>query len=327
MTALLLPRSENRPAQVALDLTALGVTADDDLGADLPVAKADLARLASYTRAAHEAGVDFVALGEGFRLRTDRVLRPESWLDPVVAARRIGPHAGPGGLVAAVPAGADLRPVAAELAQVGLVGTAWAGVQTRAGAPAARLAGEERPARGTGTRVVVEVRDERDVETAGSFADVVRIREQDAAWARELRFAVRAAARAAGRGDIPVLVDLHAVVSTQRSAAVERAALVADIAGGAPWTGALAGVGTVSDVADTIEAWVTGGSADGVVVVPGSVPADVAALVHGLLPELRGRGLLAPATTAVRPVRVPSAPAARVAAARRPAAARVAVPS
>ncbi|UNX53804.1 hypothetical protein MF406_12545 [Georgenia sp. TF02-10] len=314
MTVSLLPtRPSSTPhATVALDLTGLGARTHDPSG-DLPVEKADLARLASYTRAAHDAGVDFVALGDRFRLRSDHAVRPEGWRDPVLAARRIGPHAGTAGIVPAVPLRrGDLTAVADELAQVPHNGS-WAGVQL--GAPGAgrdalaaalravtsardRRTGGRAPA----PRVVLPVSTAEEVELAGEFGDVVRIREHDLEWARELRYAVRAAARTAGRPEVRVLVDLHTVISTDRAAARERAGLVADIAGDdAPWAGALSAVGTVQDAADTVQTWLTAGAADGFVVLPGSLPADVLALLRGLLPELRARGLVAEQAVADRP--------------------------
>ncbi|GAA1645690.1 LLM class flavin-dependent oxidoreductase [Georgenia ruanii] len=333
MSISLLPTRTARPsaakATIGLDLTGLGVSgATDGFSADLPVEKADLARLASYTRSAHRGGVSFVSLGEQFRLRSDRAVRHDSWLDPVVAARRISPHAA-AGLVPSVPVrGADLSLVAGELAQISSTGGAWAGLQvsdhngdtdalarTLSGVTGTlpRRAGAAKAAR---PRVCVPVSTESEVELAGSFADVVRIREQDLEWARELRYAVRAAARAAGREDVRVLVDLHAVISADRASAEARAELVADIDGDdAPWRGALSAVGTPGDVADLIQTWVQGGAADGFVVLPGSLPADVVGLLRGVLPELRTRGLVAEQAVANAPTA--QRPAVRAAAATR----------
>ncbi|WP_127131451.1 hypothetical protein [Georgenia sp. SYP-B2076] len=312
-------------ATLGLDLTGLGVNpSSDGFSADLPVEKANLAKLASYTRAAHDGGLSFVSIGEQFRLRSDRALRTDAWLDPVVAARRISPHAGAAGLVATVPIqGADLGLVAGELAQVTRAGGTWAGLELAghagsADALANTLAGVSRsfPSARAGSQraprpqVVVPVGTESEIELAGEFADVVRIREHDLEWARELRYAVRASARAAGRQDVRVLVDLHTVVSADRQAAEERAALVADIAGeNAPWTGALSAVGTACDVADVIQTWVRAGAADGFVVLPGSLPADVVALLRGVVPELRARGLVSEQAVGNRaPVRRPQDP-------------------
>ncbi|WP_193312952.1 hypothetical protein [Georgenia subflava] len=334
-------RNDSSLATLGLDLTGLGVCPDaTGLSTDLPVEKANLAKLASYTRAAHDGGVSFVSLGEGFRLRSDRAVRRDDWLDPVVAARRISPHAGAAGLVPTVPAEcADISLVAGELAQIPRTGGTWTGLQLAAsdsaGADAvarsldgiSRSFGRARAATGRASapRVVLPVGSERDIELAGSYADVVRVREDDLGWARELRFAVRAAARAAGR-DVRVLVDLHTVVSADRASAEERAGLVADIAGPtAPWAGALRAVGTTTDVADLIQSWLTAGAADGFVIVPGSVPADIAALLRGIVPELRARGLVEEKAVASRPTAVrPEVETASASSARRLAAVPVA---
>ncbi|TRW46294.1 LLM class flavin-dependent oxidoreductase [Georgenia yuyongxinii] len=345
MSVSLLPtrahRSSTTQATVGLDLTGLGVNASSDgFSADLPVEKADLARLASYTRTAHQNGVSFVSLGEQFRLRSDRAVRRDSWLDPVVAARRISPHAGAAGLVTSVPAsGADLSLVAGELAQITHTNGTWAGLQlahhagdtdalarTLTGVTRSLAATRGRAAKAPQPRVVVPVGTESEVELAGAHADVVRIRETDLEWARELRYAVRAASRAAGRENVRVLVDLHTVISADRDSAEARAELVSAIAGdAAPWQGALTAYGTATDVADLIQTWIQAGAADGFVVLPGSLPADVVGLLRGVLPELRSRGLVGEQTVADRPTVRRSAPTtARTSASTvsRPAAAR-----
>ncbi|MFD1718265.1 hypothetical protein [Georgenia deserti] len=322
-TVSLLPNrtATSRHAVLGLDLTALGVATDlARYSDDLPVEKADLARIASYTRAAHGNGVSFVTLGETFRLRSDRAVRRDDWLDPVTAARRIAPH-GTAGIIPGVRAGADLDLVDSELAQASRAQGAWAGLHLSAD-DAAALTAARRPARrGPRPSVVVTVAGEDDVEIAGRCADLVRIRERDPEWARELRYAVRAAARAAGReGAVQVLADVHTVVSTDRQTAAERAALVADIAGDEViWDGALTAYGTVEDVADVIEGWLGAGAADGFVVLPGSLPADLAALVRGVVPELRARGVLPELPAAPQPVpgRRTVDPATAPAAARR----------
>ncbi|MFC7405518.1 hypothetical protein [Georgenia alba] len=309
-TLSLLPGSSGpaRYATLGLDLTGLGVRTDD-LSDELPVEKADLARIASYTRAAHQAGVGLVCLDEAFRLRSDHAVRHHDWLDPLVAARRLAPHAS-AGLIAALPAGFDPDVIDGELTRAPHDRRTWTGLQVT-GADAARLATRRRPTRTRPSRVVLALSGESDVELAGRYADVVRLREADPQRARQLRDAVRAEARSAGRkGAVTVLADVHTVVSSDRASAAERAALVADIAGEqAPWTGALTAYGTVADVADLLQAWLEAGAADGFVALPGSLPADVAGLVRGVVPELRKRGVLEDRPTAPV-VSAPAAPAA-----------------
>ncbi|MEE6272519.1 hypothetical protein V2J56_04050 [Georgenia sp. MJ206] len=338
MTVAYLPARPTDSARTTLGLDLTGLGADpgsSSLGVDLPVEKANLARLASYTRAAHEGGVAFVALDEQFRLRSDRAVRRDAWLDPVVAARRISPHARSAGLVSSVPLRqADPGALAGELAQMAGPAGTWAGLQVSAGTARADAVADvlDHVSRSLGRtrtgsrpvarpRVVVPLRSEVDIELAGSVADVVRVRERDLSWARELRYAVRATSRAAGRGDVSVLVDLHTVISADRGAAEARAGLVADIAGEHPsWAGALEAVGTAEDVVETMERWITAGAADGFVILPGSVPADVAALLREVVPGLRARGLLAEAAA---PAAAPARPA--VDGARKPQARRAPV--
>ena len=299
-------------ATLGLDLTALGVHERGPMFADLPVATADLPRLVSYTRAAHDGGIDFVALGPDFRARSDEEARREAWLDPVVTARRLGPHAA-AGVVASVPASADLAPVAAELTRVRTAPGAWTGLQlTEHGEPGdlVRALGELRAilTRPAPPPLIAAAGSERALEAGARFADAVRIRERDPSWAREVRYAVRAAARAAGRQDVRVLVDLHVVVAADRTSAEARAELVADI-DGPDATDGLTVVGTAADVVDLIHAWVEAGAADGFVIVPGSLRADVQPLLREVVPELRARGLLAPhRPSAPRPSTAGTAP-------------------
>ncbi|WP_324651246.1 hypothetical protein [Georgenia sp. H159] len=294
-------------ATIALDLSGLGAPAHDrDLAAGLPAEQANLVRLAAYARAAHKGGVSFVTLGEDFRLRADAAPRANSWLDPVIAARRISPSAGGTGLVPSVHLGRADGAVAAELAQFNRKSGSWAGLQLARGTGAQPVTAlpqlgdllEELVRSATARTsqrptVVVPLAEEAELTTAAELADVVRLREADLAWARELRYAVRSAARAAGRKPVRVLVDLRTVIAADYESARTRAGLLTDIAGGDEgWAGALEAVGTVGDVVATIEKWLEAGAADGFVVLPGSVPADVARLVSGVIPALQARGLV-----------------------------------
>lgn len=300
MPASYLPPRSSRvvpTTTLGLDLTELGVGESGEFFADLPVATADLPRLASYTRAAHNGGVDFVALGAGFRSRSDEAARPEAWLDPVVTARRLGTHTG-AAVVAAVPASSSLAPVVD--AHLRVAGGTRTGLQVGDDGDAhdvVRTVGEVRDSFSTARiappGIILAADDAPAIEAAAGLADAVRIRESNLVWARELRYAARAAARAAGREDVRVLVDLHIVVAADRVTADGRAELVADIQGpNSSRARALRAVGTARDVAELIDTWVGAGAADGFVILPGSLPADVQALLRDVVPELRRRGLL-----------------------------------
>jgi len=298
-------------ATIALDLSGLGAPAHDrDAAAGLPAEQANLVRLASYARAAHKNGVSFVTLGENFRLRADVTPRPSAWLDSVVAARRISPSAGGTGLVPSVQLGRADGAVAAELAQFNRKSGSWAGLQVARDASQVTAVPQlgdllEELIRTTAARsrqrpaVVLPLAQEAELPAAAELADVVRLREADLAWARELRYAVRSAARAAGRPPVRVLVDLRTVIAADLDSARARADLLTDMAGGDDdWAGALEAVGTVGDVVTTIEKWLEAGAADGFVVLPGSIPADVTRLLRGVIPALHSRGLVEPTAAA-----------------------------
>src|SRR5690606_5034361 len=300
-------------ATIALDLSGLGAPAHDrDFAAGLPAEQANLVRLAAYARAAHKGGVSFVTLGEDFRLRADASPRANAWLDPVIAARRISPSAGGTGLVPSVQLGRADSAVAAELAQFNRKSGSWAGVQVSRGERDTQVSalpqlGDllEELIRTTEARssqrptVVLPLEQEAERPAAAALADVVRLREAHLAWARELRSAVRSAARAAGRRPVRVLVDLRTVIAADYESARARHDLLTDLAGGtASWEGALEAVGTVGDVVTTIEKWIEAGAADGFVILPGSIPADVGRLIRGIIPALQARGLVAASTTA-----------------------------
>ncbi|QDB78881.1 hypothetical protein FE251_05465 [Georgenia wutianyii] len=304
-------------ATIALDLSGLGAPAHDrGAAAGLPAEQANLVRLASYARAAHKGGVSFVTLGEDFRLRADASPRANAWLDPVIAARRISPSAGGTGLVPSVQLGRADAAVAAELAQFNRKSGSWAGLQVSRGRDervsalpqlgdlledlirTAEARSSQRPT------VVLPLEQEAELPAVAELADVVRLREADLGWARELRFAVRSAARAAGRPPVRVLVDLRTVIAADYESARARADLLSDIAGGTgSWEGALEAVGTVGDVVTTIEKWLEAGAADGFVVLPGSIPADVTRLIRGIIPALQARGLVATSGAEVGRVR------------------------
>ena len=50
-------------------------------------------------------------------------------------------------------------------------------------------------------------------------------------------------------------------------------------------------VGTVYDVADTVEEWICLGAVDGIVFLPASLPTDLASVIRGIMPLLYARGI------------------------------------
>lgn len=291
-----------RSATIALDLSALGVEVfdfDDAASEDFPVETLNFPRLAGMAKAAAQAGLDAVCLGPTFRTRSDLHVR-DGRLDAVTAAERLAASTD-GRIIAAVPADAyhvgaalDRFRVSADSlpdAEGRIFGLElWIGPST----DMAPLAEQLRTARRAGVTVTAVMTGATalaiDQVLLAESVDVVRLRETDPHRGREVRYAVRSAARRAGT-DVRVLVDLFFVVSGCAQDADTRAELIAEIGADRHAAGAARAQGTVHDVADAIESWVANGAADGFVLIPGSLPTDLSSLVMGVLPLLRARGL------------------------------------
>lgn len=302
------------PITLGLDLTATGAKAPLHIRSGAALGRTvPLGDVADYLVLAAEAGVDFVTFGESFRL--DEAPRPDAWLDPAVVTSRLaaaGLLASAPAVVAALPAG-FLDPV--RLAR------AIAGIHARSGG----RAGWQLPTSPTAGGVHAEVRRvwaaSRDAATgghqpllvtapteattavvAGQHSDVVRLRVSERAEASERRSAIRTAAAAAGRNpdQVRVVLDVVTVLADDTASARFRADLLRDL-GEQPGPAALTVAGTPGEVASELESWVADGAVDGFVLIPGSLPTDVLALVSGLAPQLRERGLLpaAPVSTLI----------------------------
>lgn len=299
MTVSYLPTRTDATAhhatEIGVDLSSLGATERNEIVPELPPAPADLLRLAAIARSITRAGLAFTTLGPSFRLQPGS--RHDASLDALVAARRIS-SAAAGDVVPSIPVTTGPREALAEIARFSRKHGGPAGIQLELGehagtgtaARARRLADALRDARpAQPPRIIVALRAEADVAVAGEAADVVRLAEPDLGWARELRYAVRAAALAAGRTPVPVLVDTRTIIAEDPVAARVRAELVEHLdppRGPAP----LSIVGTATDATDTLARWLEGGAADGFVIRPASLPTDIAALVREVLPALRERG-------------------------------------
>lgn len=140
--------------------------------------------------------------------------------------------------------------------------------------------------------VVVRVRTEADLPLAARVADVVRVAVAYRGRAAELRERLREAALAAGRLAAPrVLVDAYVVLSTDRESAQARLELVESLEGPEVAHGALVFAGTAGGLADLAGAWRDSGAADGFVLRPSSLGADLDAVVDHALPALEVAGL------------------------------------
>lgn len=308
----------SRTSLVSLDLTGAGAPVawqrDHDPETELFV----MGRLAGLSALADKAGVDLITLDSGFRLGGRR--RRDAWLDGALAASRLGNHTTGTVISPSVPLGVTSNDqVASAVASVHR-STAGRGAW-QVEAPAAYSTGAESVdavvnqlrspavsrrtgavASGPAPAVVVRVGSDVDVEIAAARADVARLRVDSVEEARNLRAAIRTAARDWGRDadDVKVLVDVHTLIAPDAARAQARADLLADL-GFAPVEGLLQTAGPAHELARLWQNWVRAGAADGFTVIPASVPTDVVALVTEVLPDLRARGLreeLAPAATA-----------------------------
>src|SRR5699024_1158860 len=263
--------------------------------------------------------------------------RRDAWLDGALAASRLGNHTGGAIVASSVPLGVTSNDqVASAVASVHRATDGRGAWQVEG--PSAHVSGSgsvdavvnqlRSPAvsRRTGAvaagpapAVVVRVDSDVDVEIAAARADVARLRVDSVEEARNLRAAIRTAARDWGRDadDVKVLIDVHTLIAPDAARAEARGELLADL-GFAPAPGLLQTAGPAHELARLWQNWVRAGAADGFTVIPASVPTDVVALVAEVLPDLRRprarRSEVLPALRA-RGLREQLAPAATVPAA------------
>ncbi|MGO1173615.1 MAG: hypothetical protein ACTHXO_07675 [Actinomycetaceae bacterium] len=256
---------------IVLDLSGLGAVVSDP-DADLPVDSADLPRLARQAHAARAAGVTEVALSPSFHLRSDAPWRSEAGAD----ARRTGERL--------TDAGVDvLLPGCSVGQRLPSAAGATASAARRAAGSRARTAGVA-PTAGSHLRTAEYVDSAEEGLEAGRLGGTVVVRAIHHERVSEFVAAVRAGAREAGT-EVRVLVELHVAIAETRERALARSELVADIAAvekrDLPWQGAAAVIGSVEDV--LAEARSFAELADGLVLVPISVPADLTAILTELV--------------------------------------------
>lgn len=283
-------------AWVGVDLSLLGATTSDsifDVGSDMPVDRLNFPRLACAVKAALGGGIDFVSLGSTFFSRSDLHVRDGS-LDGAKTAAKLA-EISTGGVCVEVPAAAHSINQAVDL--IAAQDEGWAGITVAVDASTdfASILPAAKNARITGVEITAIVAAEtvsaEFAQNVAEFADIVRLRVTDPHNARGIRFAIRAAADAKSRS-IPVIADLGIVISASMQAAEERAVLISEMTGTEIFAGLPSAVGTVYDVADAIESWVGLGAADGVLLVPASLPTDLASILRGVLPLLKARTVI-----------------------------------
>ena len=128
------------------------------------------------------------------------------------------------------------------------------------------------------------------IQAIARFADSVHLLTGDPHRAREARFALRSAAAAFDR-QLTLLTEIGIIVSGSMPAARERSLLVETMTGRPVFDGKASVVGTVYDVADTVEEWICLGAVDGIVFLPASLPTDLASVIRGIMPLLYARGI------------------------------------
>src|SRR5690625_4891255 len=284
-----------RTSVLAVDLTSTGAPTAWQRDRDPETESFIMARLAGLAKLLDHGGTDLIVTGGEFRLGGRR--RRDDYLDGALAFSRLGQHTGSVRLAASIPlAGNTPTGVASAVASVHKSTACRGGWQVDAPTPESARGVEAVTStwkgRADAPAVVVNVRNDVDVEIAAARATVARLRVDTVEDARNLRSAIRSAATDWGRNpdDVAVLVDVHAVLAGESQEAANRAAFIADLGGEQP-AGLLQHAGTVSTFATVWQNWVRAGAADGFTILPGSIPTDVLAIATGLLPELDRRGL------------------------------------
>lgn len=143
--------------------------------------------------------------------------------------------------------------------------------------------------------VVVRADEPASLAVAARRADVVRIRATHVGAAVAARARVREAVAAAGRDPdtVGVWLDIEVLVAPTAAQARERLAILDG------WVRTLAPVGTAplrfagtpAGLGDLVDHAVRSGAADGITLVPLSLPGGLEQIVHHAVPHLVGRGL------------------------------------
>ncbi|VEI14050.1 hypothetical protein [Trueperella bialowiezensis] len=276
-------------AWIGMDLTLLDACVGPGIDPDCR-AQVNFPRLASTVKAAHKGGIDFISLGAEFKNDSSST-DAECEYDAAKTCSRLA-QVSEGGVFAGVAGCPEAMDVAIDLLAAQDEG--WAGL-TITLATDSDFAGVEeaaRNARAAGIKIAVIITNpsisaER-AKIIASIADAVRLRVSDPHLAREARFAIRAAGQELGK-NILVFAELGIVISGSVTAAEERALLIERMFGCQPFEGIAHVYGTIYSVADTIESWVGYGAADGIILVPASLPTDLASVLRGVLPLLDAR--------------------------------------
>lgn len=291
-----LPTERGR-LHLGLDLSAAGARRfSGHLPVPAPVGALNAERLNDLVRTAERGALDLVAINDNFRLQPETIGLLRGRLDAAVITSRLGRVTTRLGLVATIsPETNEPGHVATALQTISRNSGGRAGWQVDGSTPDRLVSAVTRQVSSIAP-TVVSVRNHAHLERAGRLADVVRIGAHTLEDAREQRRIVRTAALEAGRDadDVLVLVDLFAVTGPDRPSAEARLDLLDAFEGAevvAAHSDSIIQVGTPLDLADLVEEWHAAGAVDGFVVTPSSLVADVTALVDGVVPALRAKGI------------------------------------
>ncbi|MGV4416544.1 hypothetical protein ACM6RI_05195 [Trueperella pyogenes] len=276
---------------IGMDLTLLGATVP--VGFDDVVERLNFPRLAASVRAAQAGGIDFVTLDASFLTTTETNGREHAY-DAAETAAKLA-EISTAGIFAGVEADPAAMTKAIELLSRQHKGWAGLTIPLHTGSDFDGIKKVANLAARAGVKVTVIITDPRiSAERAAivaSIADVVRLRVREPYAARSARFAIRAAGKELGK-DIPVLLEIGIVISGSVAAAEERALLIEDMNGTDLFSGIVSVLGTVYNVADAVESYVGLGAADGVILIPASLPTDLASVLKGVLPLIEARAKL-----------------------------------
>lgn len=285
-----------RSIHLGLDLTGAGARR---LTSRVPVASVagafDAERLADLVASAQRGALDFVAIDDSFRLQPETVGLLRGRLDAAVVSSRLAKVTRGIGLVATIsPELTDPGHVATALQTISRVSGGRAGWQVDGGAPQHTVSAVTRAVSSVAP-TVVRVRTAAQLERAATYADVLRIGATSLDQALEQRARARTLAVEAGRDadDLLVLVDVYAVTGPDVESAQTRLELLDAFEGTevvAKHSDSYIHVGTPLDLAEVAEAWFEAGAADGFVITPSSLVADVIGVVDGVVPALRASG-------------------------------------
>ena len=286
----------NIHAPIGMNLTLLGAAEMDIPGEDVPetfLKRVNLPLLASSVSAAYEGGVDAITLDRDFHVHPTAPPRSAA-LDGVTMAGKLASGKVPQ-ICAEIPSDPMyIREAVSLLTNARVVSSAvMLTLQElddyhdfQRAADEARAAGVQVWLLATNPEVTIG-----NAETVASIFDVVRVRYPERAAVREMRFALKEAAKKTKR-ECLIFADLGIVISATLQAAEERSILISQLNGGELFSGMASVVGTVYDVADAIESWVGMGAADGMILTPASLPTDLASVLKGVLPLLEARATI-----------------------------------